>query len=212
MICTKCKEDKPADQYYTYWHSTRKNYYKRKVCYNCFSKQQSEYRIQMKIKNDIVPEGYKKCGKCEEVKPFCDYYTVGKSKSLVKVCKKCYNKRQTRDVWDNLDYRVNPNEWISDEQRDVVHQILRTVGWSYNPEKEIWYKLPLKDEQGNWNIKFSPPIKNKRPSKEIIQLNIDEILKYREQGLSYAKIGNIYNVSHVTIKDRLIKYYRNVDR
>jgi len=166
----------------------------------------------MKIKNDIIPEGYKKCGKCEEVKAHSEYYKVGKSKSMVKICKKCYNRRQSKDVWEKLDYKPYPNQWICDEQRDVVHQILKNLNWSFNPEKQIWYKLPIKDKDGKWNITFKGPVKVIRKPKENIILNVDEIVKYREQGLSYKKIGDIYNVSHSTIKDRLMKYYRNVNR
>lgn len=209
MICSKCKQDKPADQYYTYWHSNHKKHYTRKVCTDCTTKQTRECKIRMKIKNEIVPEGFKKCNKCQEIKAHSEYYRVGKFKSLVTICKKCYNKRQTRSVWEKLDYKPNPNEWTCDEQRDIVHQILRNLNWSFNTEKQIWYKLPFKDKDGKWNITVKEPVKVKRLSKENIILNVEEIVKYREQGLSYAKIGDIYNVSHVTIKDRLMKYYRN---
>jgi len=47
-ICSKCKIEKGADQYYTYYHSTLKNFYTRCVCQDCIKLQAKQVKLRIK--------------------------------------------------------------------------------------------------------------------------------------------------------------------
>lgn len=118
-VCNKCGIDKPDDQYETYWHSTKKKYFTRRICVDCIKKQQKEYRLKIrqgKLNLDISstndnitqpdpPESfiedfstnpdYKFCVGCETWKLKTEYF-VAKNKTrqtytIFKRCKKCHN-------------------------------------------------------------------------------------------------------------------------
>ena len=47
-ICSKCKIEKGADQYYTYYHSTLKKHYTRGVCQECMKVQSKQVKLKIK--------------------------------------------------------------------------------------------------------------------------------------------------------------------
>jgi hypothetical protein len=47
-ICSKCKIEKGADQYYTYYHSTLKKHYTRGVCQECMKVQAKQVKLRIK--------------------------------------------------------------------------------------------------------------------------------------------------------------------
>lgn len=215
MLCNKCNVDQPEENYEQYWHSTQQKFRTRRICRTCISQQKREYKLKIKQKKlEVVKEPTQACSKCGIEYPVSHYYTTTRTKKPIRKCKTCYNRRPPKSAWQNLDYRTQPNEYISEEQKDIVHMIMRNIGWSFNPDKGIWYKLPLKDENGNWNIVIKPkePVKKFVPKRETIQLNVNEILQHRANGLTYNQIASIYSVSHTTIKVRVKQYLRGVNR
>lgn len=81
-------------------------------------------------------------------------------------CRECYNifakKRGLklkfeRDYWGQevplyglQQVRQNPGEYVDDEQRKHVADILEAIGWKHNPKKDIWYDDKIKDKNGKW--------------------------------------------------------------
>ena len=55
-ICSKCKIEKSADQYYTYYHSTLKKHYTRNVCQECMSKQAKQVKLRIKERKARLKE------------------------------------------------------------------------------------------------------------------------------------------------------------
>lgn len=171
----------------------------------------------------FVPNDFIQCTKCFEIKPAEEFYIQNKKNGRrQRRCKPCYNaqsnERARKKGWDNLDYRTEPNEWISNEQRDIVHQILKNLGWSYNSEKEIWYKHLhnrmniYKNEEGEWvNIK---PIKkveilpkiNYRTGRGELKLDMHRIIELRNENVPFKAIAAEMNCTPETIKNRIKKY------
>lgn len=127
MICSKCKIEKPEDQYETYWHSRPKKFYTRRICKSCTSIQKKEYKLKIKqdklnlieepISTEIVqpevPESivedfsnnsdYKFCPSCEEYKLKSNYYASKQTGKLFRRCKDCHNtaaKKAQSVYWD----------------------------------------------------------------------------------------------------------------
>lgn len=126
-ICSKCKIDKPADQFYTYWHSTQKKHRTRRICFDCVNEQKKEYRLKIKEEKDklievsipteiIQPDepelivedfennpDYKYCPECETYKILSEFYKSNQTGKLFKKCKACHNinvKEASRLYWD----------------------------------------------------------------------------------------------------------------
>ena len=47
-ICSKCKIEKGAEHYYTYYHSTLKKHYTRGVCQECMKEQSKQVKLRIK--------------------------------------------------------------------------------------------------------------------------------------------------------------------
>jgi hypothetical protein len=119
MICNKCNEEKPIEQYETYWHSNRKKHYTRRICKACIRKQQKENKFKLKQDKEILIQeptsteivqpvvlesivedfstnpDYKFCVGCNTWKPKTEYF-VAKNKNrntvtIFKRCKWCHN-------------------------------------------------------------------------------------------------------------------------
>ncbi len=156
MICSKCNTDKPADQYHTYWHIRKEKYYTRRICNDCFKKQQKEHRMKLKELKTILiqvptstgiiqpdePESitidfstnndYKFCIGCEEYKLLSEYYQDKKTGKVFKKCKNCHNKaaRKAQDAY-----------W--EEKRNTVG--IETV----DPRPGV-FLCPVQKEQTHW--------------------------------------------------------------
>ena len=59
-ICSKCKTDKPDDQYYTYFHSSHKKYYTRGVCQDCMKLQAKQVKLRIKERKQLLKDERKK--------------------------------------------------------------------------------------------------------------------------------------------------------
>ena len=120
-ICSKCKIDKEASEFYTYWHSKYNKHFIRRTCTSCYIKHQLDNRNERKLKlqeerkemievltqqiivqpevpelEPVVLEG-KKCLLCKENKPFTEFYQNKSNGYYHARCKKCHleysNKR-----------------------------------------------------------------------------------------------------------------------
>jgi hypothetical protein len=112
--CSKCKIDKEASEFYTYWHSKYNKHFIRRTCTSCYIKQQINKRNELKLKlqeerkemiqvltqqiivepevlelEPVVLEG-KKCLLCKENKPISEFYQNKNNGYYHTRCKKCH--------------------------------------------------------------------------------------------------------------------------
>lgn len=168
------------------------------------------------------------CTKCGIEKPVSQFYkNTSHGKSLFKACKICERARQKiRDEENFFDaiHRVynEPGKYSSELQRQATFDILKALGWSFNEEKNLWYKTPLKDKNGNWALIYS---KQKKQRKSRASLEYDIIKKKKEvairpadyQPSTYYRTTSLtpeqkdelreeYQKPHMTIKKLMEKY------
>ena len=99
--------------------------------------------------------------------------------------------------------KQKPGDYTDIYQEQQVTEFLTALGWKLNPNG-VWSKKGFKDE----NKKFLKPIKKykypvspnyKGSERSPVYLKRDELLKLRETGMTYIKIGNIYGISPATV-------------
>ena len=164
MRCSKCDEKKPEDQFEKYWHSTHQNFYRRRVCRDCISIQKKAYKAKVKEEKrvkSILDAGGKSCSKCNELKLPDEYYT---NRTICKVCVR--EAERIKDEQEREQKRLEqielglstkrvpnkPGDYADELQKQSTYEILTMMGWSYNEEKNLFYKLPLKDDTGRWLV------------------------------------------------------------
>lgn len=238
MICNKCGVDKPLEEYFVETKKDTGKQYRKKYCLDCFRKQARDWKArnktviktQRRIKN-ILDAGGKICSKCNVAKHKDEYYN-NRTK-----CKECVreeerlkdalerNERIKKQIEDGISTKRVPNkpgDFADDLQREGTHKILIAIGWSYNEQNGIYYKLPLKDYTGRW-LKLNGSVdtkthekrkrvkmKNKITIKNLPTVSItrhrrkttppDEVLNeicfdYFINGLTITEISNKYNIN-----------------
>lgn len=88
-------------------------------------------------------------------------------------------------------------------QEKQVTEFLIALGWKLNPNG-VWSKKGFKDENKKWEKplkKYKNPISlnHKGSERSQVYLKRNELLELRETGMTYVKIGNIYNISPATV-------------
>lgn len=233
-ICSKCKVDKDEKEYYTYYHSGHKKFYTRLICLDCTRQQAREYKLKLrqqkklliqvpqqeKIIQPVVPKlqqevlkGQRRCTMCNEVKNITEYY---KKRHQCIICVREYEattrrKNSLKRTIENGGSERVPQQCgvFSDVyQQQQVSEFLTALGWKLN-DNGVWSKKGFKTKDKVWE----KPIKK---YKRIISGNYggserspvyqkrDELLKLRETGMTYIKIGDIYGISPATVM-RIIK-------
>jgi len=126
QICSKCGEDKRDDQYYTYYHSTLKKRYTRKVCNECMLKQGREVKARLRLRklnmtqvptepikvptivpNELIEDystntDYKSCTACQNYKLLTEFYqnkVTGYYHSRCKDCHRDYSNGKLVDYY-----------------------------------------------------------------------------------------------------------------
>lgn len=236
MVCSKCKIDKQVDNFYTYFHINRKKHYTRKVCNDCFKKQQLTYKnkelIQLPQQETIVepvvlelepevlviPDGYKQCHTCKEVKPIEEYYNSS-YKNPIRKCKPCYKKyhkdkvkQQMEDKGGADNYFSDPNRYTSDIQKEQTFMLMRLFGWTYTDG--IWWKKGIKTKDKVWECfdekekRIRTQTNAGRKIKKGVWNCTDDIIKRIESGERYSDVADIYQCSHTTLRT-IVSNYRN---
>lgn len=95
----------------------------------------------------------KDCG-CEQ--PIENFY-VSKKDIIYRLCKKHSMLKSHRYRFNENDF-VNhcppqPNTYFDERQKEQTFEFLTALGWSFNEPNNTWFKLPVKDSNGNWFIK-----------------------------------------------------------
>lgn len=113
------------------------------------------------------------CTKCGIEKHMKQYYANRN------VCRRCIlteekiyrtEKRQEELEEQGGSMRVptKAGEYTDELQRKNTYEILTLMGWSYNQELNMFYKLPIKDSEGNWFYKNGEPF-NKKAKKVYLE-------------------------------------------
>ena len=167
-----------------------------------------------------IPKDHRKCKKCKEVKLLSEYHTYSahNKKNHFLTCKTCVNLKENirtkrnrlKFLEDNggSNYHLqNPNEYIDDYQRDATFNLMKRFGWIFNEENGIWWKEGIKTKDGVFiNVSKRKRIRINPMAKIPYHIRIDkkeemfkEILKLRETGLSFDKIGKKIGISDTTV-------------
>ena len=219
-ICTKCKIERNDDEYYSYWHSTQQKYRTRLICNTCTRKQSKEYKLNRKNKNIMIEEvPTQTCPQCKKDVPLTGYYESGRG-IKGRYCSSCIRKNQNdknyKKVMSNGGSERVPvkiNTYCDEFSKAQTFYVLETLGWEFNEDTGIWSKLGVKDKFGNW-VNIIPQKKRKsRPAgiltkkKHGVHNYIPQIIRQREEGMTYGDIADIYCCSHTTIRMIVSKYY-----
>lgn len=116
-----------------------------------------------------------------------------------------------------------PGQWEDEEQFDLVYQFLTSLGWEY--KNEIFYKLPYKDEEGNFNLTKGYKTKVKKVRKKRVEKKerreytrvkarnahydtdvAHKMWKLRKQKFTYREIQEVYNVSYSAVYNWIRRY------
>ena len=218
-ICSKCKVERNDDEYYSYWHSTQKKYRIRLVCNTCTREQSKQYKLNRKNKNitiEQVPTQH--CPQCKKDVPLTGYYDSGRG-IKGRYCASCIRKNQNDKNYKKIMSNggseripVKPNTYVDEFQKAQTFYVLEALGWKYN-DNGIWSKEGVKSADNVW-VNIIPQKKRKsRPAgiitkkKHGVHNYIPQIVRQREQGMTYGELADIYCCSHTLIRMIVSKYY-----
>jgi len=165
-VCNKCNIEKPIDQYFKETRKDNGKTYIKRYCNDCFKKQSRDWKRnnRAKVKQDslnrtIIKHGGRICIKCDTAKLPDEFYS-NRTK-----CKECV--RQEEREKDRLEREIKeqqrleegisnkrvpnkPGDFADELQRKSTHEFLTLLGWSYNPDNNLYYKEPIKSATGFW--------------------------------------------------------------
>lgn len=226
-VCNKCNIEKSIEEYSKEFRNG-KTYYK-KYCTECFRKQARDWKLRNKLiktqqepvptPEPIIPDGYKQCSDCNEIKSIdTDYYKSSLNKPY-KNCKKCYLKRNREGILDNQ--KVNggservcyyPNMYTDEYQKEQTFWLMELLGWKFN-KNGVWSKEGVKDKNKKWYIFEESPKKPKRNVSNNtgrkfagVHKHTDEVILKHKEGLDFYELADIYECSHTTIR-KIVKEY-----
>lgn len=119
------------------------------------------------------------------------------------LCISCWEKKIEREREERFQEGLGflqgyeePLTYCNDFQREVVESTLTSIGWKFNPLKQIWWKLPYVDENGNWLILKKNRKPKKRREKMVASEIINKIFFLREHHkMSFKNIAFQLNLS-----------------
>lgn len=218
-ICTKCKVERNDNEYYTYWHSTQQKYRTRLVCFYCTREQSKQYKLNRKDKSEVIEEPTQTCPHCKKDLPLTSYYESGrgvKGRYCISCVRKNQNEKNYRKVMSNGGSErvpVQPNKYMDEFQKAQTFMVLERLGWKYN-DNGVWSKEGVKTKDNEWLNIIPSGYKKRRPNgilvrkKHGIHKYIDEIVRQKEEGMTYEDLAYIYCCSHTTLRTIINTYYR----
>ena len=224
MVCNKCKIEQPDVKFETYYHSTRKKFYTRKICTPCMRIGYNKYKLRIKKEKLLLDlknnPDYKQCTECKEYKLLLEFY-LSASRTAVKMCKDCYVKHYNSKAQEKIEdkggsssYYADPNKYFDEEQKKNVFMVMEALGWIFDEPTGIWNKPGIKEN----GVFINMVLENKpkriytpgggRKIKKGVWNNVDKIVKLIEEGYTYDDISDIFDCSHTLIRT-VITQYRN---
>ena len=112
------------------------------------------------------------CTKCHNEKLLSEFYYRRKNNRSETRCKECC-KEESKKQYKGRNHATNnqymcipeqPGTYKNEFQKQETFEILYKLGWSYNEEKNLWYK-GIKDKDGIWNfpagwVKINPELRH----------------------------------------------------
>ena len=164
-ICRKCNEDLSSNNFATYYHSTQRKYRTRRICNQCISIQKKEYKLRLKQSDSVLitpdptptltPDiNSRYCKTCDTIKPITEYYihTLSKCKECCRRAESELYKKIRKEKGGSEKILSKPNTYLDEYQRQQTTMVLEALGYTYNEENGIWYKLPWKTETGEFPL------------------------------------------------------------
>ena len=115
-----------------------------------------------------------------------------------------YNNRPDPSIWT---IRDSPNAYLNAEQRQEVFEILLAMKWTFNEDLKIWWKLPMKDSEGNWYDK-GKMLEKKRPKLSLETRR--QLVRDKEEGMSVRDIATKYDITYDNAFNYLRKNAQNL--
>jgi uncharacterized protein (DUF433 family) len=164
----------------------------------------------------------KVCYTCKIEKPASEFYIHRKTLKLFTSCKQCDIDREKKEYQQYLEenggsdrVKLKPGEWSDKFQQENVESFLKLIGWKHNGRH--WYKEGVRSgEDGVWEkmrsgekkyIRKSPVIIKPRPIVQKLRSQIEDIVKLRNEGVSFKELCTIYNTSAPTLSKIINEYY-----
>jgi hypothetical protein len=177
-----------------------------------FEEEEIDQPDDLELQPDILEE-YRVCKDCLVSKPLSQFHknTQGNRNYYYKNCKPCYsiaqNKgKQDSDPFGRL-YRPKPNEYYNEYQKEKTFEIMIALGWIFDEATNVWNKPGIKENGKFLNVipDVKKPHKRKNWSNipyvyNSLMKNIEQILQYRKDGVSFEDLQDIYQCSHTTIR------------
>jgi hypothetical protein len=155
------------------------------------------------------------CKKCNEIKPITEFY-ISKSKYRAGYCKVCislYDKEKyekyKEDNCGGVRILKYPNCFTNDTQKECTFQLMESMGFKFNEEKQIWWKPGFRTEDGIF-IFIKPRLKRKR--QYLTKQMLREIYELFEKNVAVSKIALKYNTHENTIYKYRLKYEASRNR
>lgn len=201
--CSKCDTFKPDDQYQTYYHSTHKKFRTRKVCTVCYYEQKKQYRIRKKTEKTIKL-GYLYCQDCQQYLPPESFY-----KALKCRCKECQKYKESIERAEyraenggSAKVRMYPNEYVDEYQKAQTFEVMNVLGYTYNEENGVWFKLPWKTPDGKFPL-IKPYVKKYKVTNIITKCNKDQyhskVMYMHSNGMGYKEIADKLGINALTV-------------
>lgn len=127
-----------------------------------------------------------KCTQCGKEKELSDFYFFVKKNEYSNICLKCQRinylkKRENENGFVNK-VMQEPRAFFDEKQKQQTFEFMQMLGWTYNQEKDIWYKSGIVDENGVWLglIGYNKDERTKRKEEEKLE-------RWKKSKRDYAK-------------------------
>jgi hypothetical protein len=217
--CSKCDLEKEDNQFYTYYHSTQGKNRTRKICNECIAKQKAEYKQRLRVEKPqpivieepiefIPPDDYQYCQDCDQWLPKTDFYKRLKCRCIKCELKKDSLGRAEKRAENGGSAKVwtKPNTYVDIHQKEQTFEFMKAVGYTFNEENGIWYKLPWKDKDGNFPLLDTYGRKSKKRGKhtrrskhDITQEEKDDVIRLFTDGHTTKQITEITGTPNGTV-------------
>jgi transposase-like protein len=156
-----------------------------------------------------VLEGQRRCKNCGEVKDIKTGFYSKRFKCIT--CVREYELRVRTEI--NTKYKMDnggservpqkPGVYADEYQEAQVTEFLTLVGWKLNPNG-VWSKKGFKTKDKVWEkpIKKLKRIGNKNQNgseRSPVYHKRLELIELKQKGMTYQKIGDIYDISPATV-------------
>ena len=155
------------------------------------------------------------CNKCKQLKSIQDFY-ASKKKYVSGTCKECYNKLEKIKYYEYKEDNCGgarilqkPNLYANTAQKNCLFQLMESMGFKFNQEKQIWWKPSFRTEDGIF-IKVKPKPKRKR--EYLTKLMIKEIHELFDKNTPVSDIALKYGTHENTIYKYRLKYETSRNR